>query len=252
MIFYFSGTGNSKYVADTLAAHFGDELIEMCEDTIAKRRAYRLKDDERLGFVCPVYWYNMPIEVEKFIKCLKIENYKGQYAYCVVTYGRSSGHIMNQINKELKRSGISISGKYGITMVDNYVVAYSPVDANKQDKIITEAKACLKSYLPHIEQREKIEITNKGLIAFTTPILKPFYNNANHTRKFYTLDNCINCGKCERDCPSNVIKIVDGRPVWKGDCSFCLKCINACPVKAVQYGKGTLKHDRYLFHEGDN
>lgn len=130
-------------------------------------------------------------------------------------------------------------------MVDNYVVAYDLVNEEKQKDILDKANQRIEEIIPYIEERRKTEYLHKGAIAFMTPILKPFYQHANHTKKFYVDHNCIGCGKCERECPCNVISLKEGVPTWNGKCSFCLKCINSCPVSAVQYGKGTEKRRRY-------
>ena len=42
----------------------------------------------------------------------------------------------------------------------------------------------------------------------------------------------------------NTIK-VNGKPSWGEHCTQCLACINLCPVKAIQCGKGTQSKGRY-------
>lgn len=43
---------------------------------------------------------------------------------------------------------------------------------------------------------------------------------------------CIECGKCERVCPTNEAK----RDDLKGECYLCMRCIEACPEGALRYG----------------
>lgn len=64
--------------------------------------------------------------------------------------------------------------------------------------------------------------------------------------KFYVTDDCISCGKCAKVCSLNIITLKEGKPHWSGECSQCLGCINCCPKKAIQYGKGTAKKGRYF------
>lgn len=46
---------------------------------------------------------------------------------------------------------------------------------------------------------------------------------------------------------AELIKLENGRPVWtKDECCKCSACINRCPVKAIQYGNGTKKRNRYV------
>ncbi len=59
--------------------------------------------------------------------------------------------------------------------------------------------------------------------------------------------NCIACGACERECPSNVIKVQGVKTKPKGPktatyyvidytlCSLCGLCIEICPTQTLQY-----------------
>ena len=247
MIFYFSGTGNSKYIAQKLAEDFNDKIVEISMNAMIQNTTYELSEDERVGFVCPVYWYNMPVIVEQYLKKLTLLNYHKQYIYAVATYANSSGYMLNQLGKVLNEKNYSLLGKYGIKMVDNYLIAYDLVKEEKQRQILQRAEKKYEKILPYIKERISTEMTDKGLMAFTTPILKPFYTHANHIKKFYVTNACKGCGKCEKECPCNVISIKEGKPTWSGNCSFCLKCINCCPAEAIQYGKGTENRKRYQY-----
>lgn len=46
-------------------------------------------------------------------------------------------------------------------------------------------------------------------------------------------DKCIGCGKCEKLCPMNNIKIVDKKVVQNNRCTMCYRCINNCPKQAM-------------------
>jgi flavodoxin len=52
MLFYFSGTGNTRWVAEFLAQELNDRL-RFIPDEIGGDMHYVLKDGERLGFVFP-------------------------------------------------------------------------------------------------------------------------------------------------------------------------------------------------------
>jgi Na+-translocating ferredoxin:NAD+ oxidoreductase RNF subunit RnfB len=42
-------------------------------------------------------------------------------------------------------------------------------------------------------------------------------------------DKCVGCGKCEKLCPMNNIKIVDKKVVQNNQCTMCYRCIDNCP-----------------------
>ena len=55
-------------------------------------------------------------------------------------------------------------------------------------------------------------------------------------------DKCIGCGKCEKLCPMNNIKIVDKKVVQNNQCTMCYRCINNCPKQTMTLlGKMLLK-----------
>ena len=60
---------------------------------------------------------------------------------------------------------------------------------------------------------------------------------------------CIGCGKCEKVCPLDNIRLKKGKPEWGGDCTHCMACICSCPREAIEYGKKTLGKRRYLCPE---
>ncbi len=52
--------------------------------------------------------------------------------------------------------------------------------------------------------------------------------------KYARTDGCINCGKCEKVCPT----VSAGRGASKHECYLCNRCVDVCPVDGVKYGSG--------------
>ena len=58
-----------------------------------------------------------------------------------------------------------------------------------------------------------------------------------YTDNFSVCDSCKGCGKCERICPAEAIKLEDGHPTWtKETCLMCFGCLRLCPTAAIRYG----------------
>ena len=70
MVFYFSGTGNSQWVAKSVATAFSDRLIAIGDyfREGSEKPKFELEKGERIGFVFPVHSWGMPPIVKKFIK----------------------------------------------------------------------------------------------------------------------------------------------------------------------------------------
>ena len=74
MIFFFSGCGNSRHVAETLAANLNDTLVFIPEAVREGRYEYELAEGERLGFVFPIYAWGPPKLVMDFVGKLSIKD----------------------------------------------------------------------------------------------------------------------------------------------------------------------------------
>ena len=59
MIFYFTGTGNSLYIAKRIAGITGDALISM-NDKIKQNDTQLIHIENRLVFVVPTYGWRIP------------------------------------------------------------------------------------------------------------------------------------------------------------------------------------------------
>jgi flavodoxin len=81
VLFYFTGTGNSLYVAKQLEK-FPVSIPQAIHDTDMHY------EDETMGIVCPVYGHEMPQMVKEFLK--KAE-FVTDYFYLVLTYGHTHG-----------------------------------------------------------------------------------------------------------------------------------------------------------------
>ena len=67
MVFYFSGTGNSRYAAQRIAAALGDQLLSM-NDRIKAGDTSPVTTDERLVIVTPTYAWRIPRLVEDWLR----------------------------------------------------------------------------------------------------------------------------------------------------------------------------------------
>ena len=59
MVLYFTGTGNSRYIAKRIAESLGDELLSM-NDHIKAGDTSPVTSDERLIIVTPTYAWRIP------------------------------------------------------------------------------------------------------------------------------------------------------------------------------------------------
>ena len=92
MIFYFSGTGNSRWVARQLAELTGDAAY----DIITLAQAPDLRGEARIGFVFPVYAWGPPEVMAQFAQKLTRTQ---AFAFGVCTCGGDAGLTMKAFSK---------------------------------------------------------------------------------------------------------------------------------------------------------
>ncbi|WP_414470276.1 EFR1 family ferrodoxin [Methanobacterium sp. ACI-7] len=247
MIFYFSGTGNSLYVARKLQENDGSELIDIADALNKKRFKYKVKDDEKIGFIFPVYFYGLPNLVSDFVDQLTIESNSKPFIYSVITCGASIGNADKMLDNILKQKNLQLDSSFSVVMPSNYVIMYNVPDKQKQKLTLFNAEKEIEEIIRLLEANKKGNFAHHGFISILTPIMYPIYGFYRKTKNFSATDACNSCGLCEKICPSEIIKLKSGKPEWiEGKCSHCSACINRCPTLAIQYGKSTMKRGRYV------
>lgn len=240
MIFFFTGTGNSLWAAKQLAKD-GEQLINIADARKKGEYTYTVPDKENVGFVFPVYFYTLGDVVYDFVSRLQLTNAK--YVYAVVTCGGGIGGAGGLLRSELEKRGITLNVVFELLMPDNTVFYYNVTKREEAEKRIKNAEEKLGKISKVIAGHGKKDM---GRGAFAKP-MRALYHMANGTKRFYANEDCIGCGMCERICPDCAIKLRDKKPVWvKSGCTKCAACINRCPKKAIQYGKGTQKRERFI------
>ena len=246
-IYFFTGTGNSLKVAKDLAEILGDcELIPIAKIWQKEDNASTAK---KVGFAFPLYYSGMPKIVYDFIE--KIDLTSADYFFTIVT---SAGDVtelpLQQVNTLLKAKPApkSLNAGFLVTMPNNYIIGFDIHSEQRQKEFFEKEEE-------HVKEISEIVKNKKGNLnqeVFEKQLNRAERFNAKFRedvnlsdKNFYAEDSCSSCGICEEVCPVNNIILTDGVPVWQKNCQQCLACINFCPEKAIQFGTGTLKTQRY-------
>ena len=249
MIFYFSGTGNSLYIAKAISKAQGEEIISISKEMNLNKNSYEynLMEEEKIIFVYPIYAWAPPKRVIEFVDKLKFKNYKGNYISSVATCGENIGNAMKLFKKILEDKELALDSGFSIVMPNNYMLQGEVESKKGINQKMDNAFDNLKEINNIISNKDSgIMKTIAGHVPFiTTSVINPLFNKyMMNTKKFKVTEDCISCGLCEKVCNNKCIK-VDKIPMWVGNCSLCLACINYCPKEAIQYGNNTQNKNRY-------
>ena len=124
MIFYFTATGNCRYVADQLAEKLGDEARSIPQEM---RRAGELSyAGETIGIVYPIYGHMMPRMVREFVERAKFDT---PYFFLVLTYGCRHANAVEIAQEQMRAVSIEPAYISTLLMVDNWLPNF---DMNEQ------------------------------------------------------------------------------------------------------------------------
>ena len=276
MIFYFSGTGNTRWVARQIADAMGEELLYI-PDLIRKGQyEYEWHVGERIGFCFPTHGWQPPGIVREFIRKLRMRGFGNPqlkasefgnseeqlFCWALTTCGDNMGEAMTILNKDLaKNTKLDIADGqplqaetlFSVIMPESYVcLPFMKTDTEEKEAMKIELAEL---QLPHIiqmieERRRGIEELEKG----ATPRLYSYaiggyFNKRMITDRKFTVDEdvCIKCGKCAKVCPVDNIKGTPPAWIHNGRCTCCLACYHHCPVHAINYGSITRRRGQYYF-----
>ena len=245
VIFFFSGTGNTWWCAERLAAELTEHGVPSralsieANDSPAVKRSVDAADLVGLGW--PVYGSDLPEPMKEFINSV-LPHGGGREVFTFCTQLLFSGNGARVYEKELAARGWTIRWSAHLLMPNNISVALSPLRYSSDPA----------------DHLRRLEGTGRRIHRFAGAIsagrrfsqgrgwwpallgamqLRPFRKWFPRLRDDVSIDPavCTLCGRCVQICPSGNLVMEDGRVATCGVCVLCVRCYNFCPVQAVLY-----------------
>lgn len=243
IIFYYTGTGNSLWIARALARELGNtEIISMVDWD----RKQHIKESKMIGLVFPVHIWGMPRRVLEFLNELPSMN--AEYIFAVANNAGQVSNTLIQLDKVMQSKGLSLSGGWSVVMPSNYIPWGGPGPVEKQNELFASAYTKISYIAKEISRRVEKQVEKGPLwqrIVFTWLYKISFPHVAEMDANFWVDKQCNQCGLCIQLCPTNNIIMHNNTLTWQNHCEQCLACIQWCPQKSLQYGKKTPYYSRY-------
>lgn len=244
MILYFSGTGNSEYVAKRIAQKTEDEAVDLFHK-IRDRDFSPLYSQDPWVIVAPTYAWRIPRILQEWLKNTPLEG--DRRIYFVMTCGGGIGNAGKYLQKLSDTKKMNYYGCFSILMPENYIAMFTTPPQEEALRIVDEAEAKIDQAGTTIQKGQPFlsaspSFTDKLSSGIVNDL---FYPLIVHAKKFSVGDACISCGKCVSVCPLNNIHMENGRPVFGKNCTHCMACICRCPCEAIEYGEHSKGLPRY-------
>lgn len=258
MIFYFSGTGNTKWVASQIAKAINETLLYIPDLIRSRQYRFNLEAEERIGFCFPTHGWQPPRIVRDFIGRMELplqSDTESHFCWALTTCGDNMGETMTILNKDLQVKGLRAETMFSVIMPESYVcLPFMYTDPPKKETMkIENAQRQLHHIVSIVKDRKRgIEELEKGATPrlYSYVIGQYFNRKMINDRKFMVdTERCTRCGRCQRVCP--VDNITGTPPEWlhNGKCTCCMACYHYCPEHAINYGKITRKRGQYHFKD---
>ncbi|MCI1945913.1 EFR1 family ferrodoxin [Clostridium luticellarii] len=240
VLYYFSGTGNTKWVADKFRENFA--LYNVNIDLVNIQNIRSAEDVQLEGYDfliigSPVYAEFPPKIVIDFLN--KFYDMKKDIKLVVYsTQAASSASAPCVMAKSLRKKGYIALSQISIKMPNNnYFSIGKKPDENEIKKILFEANAKVKNTVENFMNGEStIETTSFIRLKFNKLIYNVFKNRIPKlSQNISSTEDCGKCGLCLRNCPQGNITFESGRAIFHSKCMLCLRCIYICPKNAVRY-----------------
>ena len=247
-IYYFSGTGNSLYVAKKLHEVIPESKIIPIV-SLLKKEIIKITS-KQIGIIFPLQGPTFPNSIKQFLE--KSDLSEVEYIYAIATRGGTTSCISKEINRILRKKRKKLNSHFHITVFNNDPKLLNKKGKDYEFRIPTKEEVIIRGdeidnqiqYIKEIiiekKDHNKQDKTYEFKYGFFLERLILFATRLMESKSikdyFYINSSCIGCGLCEKICLSNRIKMIKEKPHWDDNilCYMCYACINYCPKESIQ------------------
>ncbi|MCL2355722.1 MAG: EFR1 family ferrodoxin [Defluviitaleaceae bacterium] len=239
---YFSGTGNTKFLAEIFSREMKAECFSVEDDP-----GNKIAEHDTIAFCYPVYCSRVPRIMREFVQ-KHMHALRGKKLIIFATQMKFSGDGARVFCDMFEAGAVEVIYAEHFNMQQNMgntpiLNLWHPTEKSARKYAAkTEAKVarCCRDIKNGVVKKRGFSFGSKllGLIQG-----KPWQKNtaeiaAQGLEKKMKSDvkihkNCTSCEICIKICPMKNLQLRDGTVEHLNNCTICYRCVNRCPQKAI-------------------
>ena len=153
MVLYFTGTGNSRYVARRIAEALHEPLFSI-NDRVKANDTAPVPTGCQLIVVSPTYGWRLPRVVRDWL--LQTEFPKAEQVWFVMTCGSEIGNAARYNRQLARQKKLRYMGTAQIVMPENYVAMFGVPEAEEAREIVARAEPDIRRTIDAIRAGEAL------------------------------------------------------------------------------------------------
>ena len=233
LMLYFSGTGNSKYIAQLFCQNM-DALCHSIEEDIDFEPL--IASEETIGFCYPIYGSRVPRPMREFaVKHMQGLQNKKLIIFCTQIF--FSGDGARAFTDIFPPGFAKVVYAEHFRMPNNVCNLFlTPLSSEKRiQTYLTKAHRNMQAVCDDIK-KEKIKRCGFNPISRALGLIQGSFLPGIEKRalgKVWINETCNHCLLCVSICPMQNFESKNGTITTKHNCAICYRCINKCPQKAI-------------------
>jgi len=240
-LFFFTGTGNTLYLAKELRARLGGAKLTSIAGLLGEGRIST--EAEVVGILFPIYFLNLPRIVRAFVA--RLDSLRAEYAFALDTCGQRDGGALSIVRGLAARGGLRLDAGFRVILPDNSIVF--PTRPELHAPMFAAAAGNLDRIAARIAAREPGFDPNPGtagsLVGYA---MKGFCEGVLGFKDLrFDAARCTGCGVCAEACPVSNIAMEGSTPRRESaeKCESCFACVHRCPAKAIRFRRQSAQED---------
>lgn len=233
LMLYFSGTGNSKYIANLFSEKVGARCYSIEENIDFKNE---IEKHDTIAFCYPIYGSCVPRIMREFV-IKYLEELKDKKLIIFCTQLIFSGDGARAFTELLPDGYGDVIYAEHFNMPNNIcnIFIFPIKNDEKTNKYIKTVQKKMTRVCKDLENGKVKKRGFNKLSNFVGKSQSAFWPEVEEKSKSSVKvdDDCIECGLCAKLCPMNNLNLTSKGIVHKDDCILCYRCINACPKKSI-------------------